>query len=203
MAFEGDDFRATVALLDEALSLFEIDEEENLVRNIHTLGQETASLFQKKQENLKETIRELTSRVKSAEEEASRKEPETAHRQRMEQIDSEKQKTVQNIQDMKTECIKLESAIEKLNLEQENLKKTKQQIDKETIIDVPRVKDALTLYASISNIRWDYDTDTVKGYASVVESKHPKVRPFNLDPTKHSKFYITNYLWDLMEAEMK
>jgi len=141
--------------------------------------------------------------VKAAEEEASRKEPESAHRQRMEQIESEKLKTVQNIQDMKTECIKLESAMEKLNLEQENIKRAKQQVEKESIVDVPRVKDALTLYASISNIRWDYDTDAVKGYASVAESKHPEVRPFNLDPTKHSKFYITNYLWDLMEAEMK
>lgn len=30
------------------------------------------------------------------------------------------------------------------------------------------------------------------------EKVESDVRPFNLDPSKHSAFVITNYLWDLM-----
>jgi len=57
----------------------------------------------------------------------------------------------------------------------------------------------INLYQNITNIKWDYDEETlVKG--TIILPTKDDIRPFELDPSKQSDFKITNYLWDLMDA---
>jgi len=64
--------------------------------------------------------------------------------------------------------------------------------------DVPRQRHAISLYANISNIRWDYTDDAkVKGYLTSTQGGGD-IRSFELDPLRQSQNFIINYLWDKM-----
>lgn len=82
----------------------------------------------------------------------------------------------------------------------------------------------VSLYANITNLRWDYDeTTAIKGcksplYSSLslftgdslahccfgfVDVTNPTkndVAPFSLNPAQSSEFYVANYLWGLIEG---
>ena len=65
-------------------------------------------------------------------------------------------------------------------------------------ISVPKIKYALSLYANISNIRWDFNTiDRVKGYIAAGGT----VRPFDLDKRQLKPYEVANFLWELTSAE--
>jgi hypothetical protein len=67
-------------------------------------------------------------------------------------------------------------------------------------VSVPKIKHALSLYANISNIRWDFNTiDRVKGYIAVPDDG--AVRPFDLDKRQLKPYEVANYLWELTSAE--
>lgn len=64
--------------------------------------------------------------------------------------------------------------------------------------DVPRQRHAISLYANVSNIRWDYtDEAKVKGYITS-SSATGTISSFELDPTSQSENFIVNYLWNKM-----
>ena len=73
----------------------------------------------------------------------------------------------------------------------------------------------MSLFAHITNIRWDYDNENlVKGrmcflhgvlssqlmifYSDIHEktASGSRVKDFCLDPSMQSKYFIANYLWD-------
>ena len=60
----------------------------------------------------------------------------------------------------------------------------------------PKVEYSLSLFAEISNIEWDYAAETVKGIVAAKDGMTTK--PFNLNPSHHSMFFITNYLWEIV-----
>jgi hypothetical protein len=66
--------------------------------------------------------------------------------------------------------------------------------------EVPKQRHAISLYANIANIRWDYsDEYKVKGYFTS-NAAGGDVRGFELDPSQQSENFIVNYLWDKMSV---
>ena len=63
--------------------------------------------------------------------------------------------------------------------------------------EIPRVKYALSLYANISNIVWDYSSENVKGM--ITSSVGEPTKMFDIDSSSASSFDITNQLWELMD----
>jgi len=81
-----------------------------------------------------------------------------------------------------------------------SLAETKARLAETEATEVPRQRHAISLYANISNIRWDYsDESKVKGYITSTAGGGD-IRSFELDPTKQSENFIVNYLWDKMAA---
>jgi len=63
---------------------------------------------------------------------------------------------------------------------------------------VPRVQHSVSLYATISGIRWDYSSeDKVCGVVNTAN----EVRAFELDPKTTSKYDITQSLWDMIDPQ--
>lgn len=63
---------------------------------------------------------------------------------------------------------------------------------------VPRVQHSVSLYATISGIRWDYSSeDKVCGVVNTAN----EVRAFELDPKTTSKYDITQALWDMIDPQ--
>jgi hypothetical protein len=61
---------------------------------------------------------------------------------------------------------------------------------------VPRVQHSISLYATISGIRWDYSKDSL--IAGVVNTS-TEVRDFELDPSTMNRFEITQRLWEMID----
>ncbi|CAM9886658.1 unnamed protein product [Phaeothamnion confervicola] len=65
--------------------------------------------------------------------------------------------------------------------------------------DMPRVQNAISLYANVSGIRWHYDCDPehLAGWISAPESD--AVQAFVFDLVSEDRFSIANRLWSLMD----
>ena len=61
---------------------------------------------------------------------------------------------------------------------------------------MPRVAHSISLYATISGIRWDYSRENL--VAGVVSTQR-EVREFEFDPESASRFDITQSLWDMID----
>lgn len=82
----------------------------------------------------------------------------------------------------------------------EKLAEAKARLAEVEATDVPKQRHLISLYANISNIRWDYqDEDKVKGYITSTQAGGD-IRSFELDPARQSESFIVNYLWDKMAA---
>ncbi|XP_050393959.1 kinetochore protein spc24 [Patella vulgata] len=93
----------------------------------------------------------------------------------------------------------LQSKVKLEEKEKETYKKTLLDVTKNKSYSLPKAKYNVNLYCNISNIRWQLDStqDDIKGYVC----KKSDVQPFSLNTKQHSKFYVSNYLWDLMEED--
>jgi hypothetical protein len=60
------------------------------------------------------------------------------------------------------------------------------------------VQHSISLYATISGIRWDYTKEDV--IAGVVNTSSD-VRSFELDPRKLSRYEITQKLWEMIDPQ--
>ena len=65
-------------------------------------------------------------------------------------------------------------------------------------VEVPRARHAISLYANISSIRWDFSSSKVKGF--ITSAAGSGIKSFELEPTQQSEFAVVNSLWDLMDA---
>ena len=64
-------------------------------------------------------------------------------------------------------------------------------------IDLPRVKYALSLYTTTSNIVWDHNSENVKGIITSQAGEPTKF--FDIDCSAKTSFDITNEIWDLLD----
>lgn len=65
-------------------------------------------------------------------------------------------------------------------------------------VEVPRARHAISLYANISSIRWDFSSVKVKGF--ITSAVGSGIKSFELEPTQQSEFAVVNSLWDLMDV---
>lgn len=102
------------------------------------------------------------------------------------------------IKRMEGENRELDGQLDEVRQAKAKLAETKARLAEIEATDVPRQRHAISLYANISNIRWDYqDEAKVKGYITSTQAGGD-IRSFELDPTRQSENFIINYLWDKM-----
>ncbi|KAK2187614.1 hypothetical protein NP493_160g04005 [Ridgeia piscesae] len=94
---------------------------------------------------------------------------------------------------------KQEQQKEELNEEQELIAKQIEAIEKDNTEMIPNLRQDVNLYTYLTGVRWEFDCaeDNIKGYVS----NKTRVQPFSLDTNQNSKFFIANYLWELMEPD--
>ncbi|XP_033628789.1 kinetochore protein spc24-like [Asterias rubens] len=74
-------------------------------------------------------------------------------------------------------------------------------VKEQTTEVLPKTRYNVSLYRSATKLTWDYNSqpEDIKGYISTSKD----VKPFSLDSRQNSKFFIINYLWDLIESVSK
>ncbi|XP_071841617.1 kinetochore protein spc24-like [Apostichopus japonicus] len=101
----------------------------------------------------------------------------------------EVEKVQNGVQDSQRQLYELEEKESRLVEQREIVKEETTQI-------LPKTRYNISLYTCITGIKWDYECppEQIKGYISTTTD----VRPFSLNSQQNSKYFITNYLWDLV-----
>ncbi|XP_072164597.1 uncharacterized protein [Diadema setosum] len=108
------------------------------------------------------------------------------------------QKALQDTEATSQQCEALKVKRDAVASKQSELSSMRETVKEDTTQVLPKTRYNVSLYSCITGVKWDYDSkpDEVKGYVSTSKD----VRPFSLDSKQHSRFFITNYLWDLVAA---
>ncbi|XP_078475876.1 kinetochore protein Spc24 [Lampetra fluviatilis] len=121
-----------------------------------------------------------------------------AAKQELEQVNAELQQKLQEREEQRQALARCLAELEEMkNLEKE-LKLQEEDITVELTDVIPSTKYMVHLMSKLTLVRFDYDADPaiVKG---VVGSK-TGVQPFELDTRQHSRSFIVNYLWSLVDS---
>jgi len=189
----------TRSVVHEAVNVFNPSHDIESVQALNRTLQETQNARQQQQLYLKNLIRELANSKQQSEERIQKNETDDSHLQQIKKMDKEKSSISKVIMGTEADCEKLSAQTAQLDDEIKNVKSYHSSLDIDSGIEIHSTRILISLYSNLSNIRWDYDEPTlVKGYVS--KGERNDVRPFQLDPSKSSDFFITNYLWELIEC---
>ncbi|XP_069124868.1 kinetochore protein Spc24-like isoform X2 [Argopecten irradians] len=116
-----------------------------------------------------------------------------------ESVQGEVTQAKQSLIKSKEEYEEIRQKLEASKAEMNQLMKEREVVEKQTTQSIPKARYDVNLYLNITNIRWQFDSEPeeVKGF---VCNKND-VKPFSLNSTQVSKFFIANYLWDLIEED--
>ncbi len=119
------------------------------------------------------------------------------HAQRIHALDLQKVQAAERIAQLRDDERRALGAIENLRAECDRVISEKSDLEEEEDAGVPIMKYALSLYALISNIVWDYNSQNVKGIMTSPDGDLTK--PFDIDPSQITSFNLTNDLWEMMD----
>ena len=179
------------------MSHYDRDDDVTTVRQMINVSRSTSQAIVRAERGPKQAIRALTAENDTLRENSRRgesvevaaKRPQKLHQQkaseeseleRMRAAEQNALRSIQNLKERHTQAV------------EENT-----QLRDMAAIEIPRVKYALSLYANISNIVWDYSAETVKGM--ITSPVGEPTKSFDIDPSSATNFDITNQLWDLMD----
>ncbi|OWF55909.1 kinetochore protein Spc24-like [Mizuhopecten yessoensis] len=116
-----------------------------------------------------------------------------------EAVQGEVTQAKQSLSRAKEEYEDVQQKIETSKAELNQLVQEREVVEKQTTQSLPKARYDVNLYMNITNIRWQFDSEPeeVKGF---VCNKND-VKPFSLNSKQVSKFFISNYLWDLIEED--
>lgn len=95
---------------------------------------------------------------------------------------------------------RLTGAISSLNRERDAKASELAQLDRKRGEDIPRLKHAISLYANITGIKWDYGGQAGVLAGTISLPNREEIQQFTIDPNVTPMFDATNQLWDLMSG---
>lgn len=141
---------------------------------------------------------ELTVQVDVAETRATYPEPEGAHQQRVDELQTATQHARQGVDELNAQLRQLEAARAEVRAELEGLREKERYL--EELIDKvePAIRHKLSLYAHISKIVWDYETpDAIAGIMDDPERSILQSFELGTDVT----FESVNKLWCIIDGD--
>mmetsp|Transcript_39843 Transcript_39843/g.84962 ORF Transcript_39843/g.84962 Transcript_39843/m.84962 type:complete len:227 (-) Transcript_39843:118-798(-) len=186
-------------VIEQVVRIFSERGEAESAREAKNAMAELQTMTQERHMEMCTAIRELSAQLKSVQEHSEQSKAalsETTEREKA--MLRERKKFQENVQRLKQETVELKKEIGSAESRATELGAREQQIRHQESVEVPRARHTISLYANISSIRWDYSSDMIKGFITSVQGKG--IKAFELDPTQHSSFNITNNLWELMDS---
>ncbi|XP_030843643.1 kinetochore protein spc24-like [Strongylocentrotus purpuratus] len=176
-------------------------EEVNGIKEFSILIQEAARQEEIHRSHIKDVLKAYMSMKDNMESVIAEDKSADAIGEEINLLQTQHQKALQTSEAAKEQCQALNEEREKMHAEQEALSQKRETVKEDTTQVLPKTRYNVSLYSCITGIKWDYDCkpDEIKGYVSTSKD----VRPFSLDCKQHSKFFTTNYLWDLVEAAVE
>ncbi|CAM9264772.1 unnamed protein product, partial [Chrysoparadoxa australica] len=190
----------TKAIMEELESLYSDGSDVNEVKKVVALKERLRGITSQQQLEGKTIIKDMTARV--AQLERDRTAPsQQAFEAMASELEQQKASASQALTNMEGEVQATEREVEVLAKQVGEVDLMIQNTVENHIADMPRVQNAVSLYANISNIRWNYDTDSDVLAGWVTCPENGTLRAFSLDLTQEDKFTTANKLWGMMEGE--
>mmetsp|Transcript_4699 Transcript_4699/g.14360 ORF Transcript_4699/g.14360 Transcript_4699/m.14360 type:complete len:201 (-) Transcript_4699:23-625(-) len=142
------------------------------------------------------SIRELTNEAERARRRLAEGEQLEAGSAVREELLSAKARAERSISRMRQENLALQQQIGTAETRASELAAREQGVRQQELVEVPRARHTISLYANISSIRWDFGTSNVKGF--LASGGGSGIKAFEMDPAQQSGFEMTNRLWELM-----
>ncbi len=177
------------------------DEDVQQIRLMSSEYTEIKSVSNKREQHMSEVIREMTKRVQNAERKTSNLLSSAARSDRFRKVEEEKRDAERYWSQMEREAQTLEETREILKRKRNELKKKRREMDVLVTEEIPKLKNALSLYAHVTKIAWKYEqkakiegrvnTNSANGEVKVIDKKFPR--------TEEDRFRLCNSLWDLID----
>ncbi|EFN55001.1 hypothetical protein CHLNCDRAFT_52771 [Chlorella variabilis] len=171
-------------------------EDASAVAGLVRAQQEVAAACSQREEQVKEAIKVLTGRVRTAEREAAYPGEEGAHEQRVAAMSTVAHEARENVDSLNSQLQALQQQRQDIKAQVAALQQKADHIEQIVTEAEPRTRHQLSLYAHVSKITWQFEQrDRVAGTVS------SPLRAFDFDPAATPDFEITNTLWDLMGTD--
>mmetsp|Transcript_14110 Transcript_14110/g.22040 ORF Transcript_14110/g.22040 Transcript_14110/m.22040 type:complete len:250 (-) Transcript_14110:154-903(-) len=119
---------------------------------------------------------------------------------KLQQLQVDQDALKESLQDMESLEHEMKERIVQYDLEASEQVESIDQVEAERKRQVPRLKQQISLYATTTGIKWDYDQE----HLLVGEVAVPSIggmRKFSIDPRECNEFMIANQLWSFMEGD--
>lgn len=184
-------------VIEQVVGIFSEKGEAESAREAKNAMSELQTLSQNRHQEMRTAIRELSTQLQAMQEQSEQRQAALREiTEREEAMLKERNRFQQNIQRLRQETLDVKQEIGSTESRATELSAREQQIRHQESVEVPRARHTISLYANISSIRWDYNSDLVKGF--ITSAQGSGIQSFELDPAQHSSYFITNNLWDLM-----
>ena len=182
------------------MSHFDRDDDVATVRQILSVAASTHQAVARAEYGPKETIRALSAENAVLQENCERRgEPREVAAKRLAKLHQQKVSEESELARMRAAEENALRSIQNLEERHAQARGEIAQVRDVAAVEIPRVKYALSLYANISNIVWDYsEVENIKGM--ITSPTGEPTKSFNIDPCSATNFDITNQLWDLMDS---
>lgn len=186
--------------------------------------QEDQATVLKTSQNIKN---QLDNRIEMARE-ACKEESNDLYRMQMklEQLQADRQALLDSLEELDSLKVETKDRILQYKEEASQYVELMDQVEAERMKQVPRLKQQISLYATTTGIKWDFDEEHLLAgqvvrtvivckcewiqlkyslialWLSSLQAVQPKggIRRFRIDPNEYSNFEIANHLWSLMET---
>ena len=118
---------------------------------------------------------------------------------KLQQLQVDQDALKESLQDMESLEHEMKERIVQYEFEASEQAESIDQVEAERKRQVPRLKQQISLYATTTGIKWDYDQEHLL-VGEVAVPSIGGIRKFSIDPRECNEFMIANQLWSLMEG---
>lgn len=112
----------------------------------------------------------------------------------LERAIEEREKILLGMQAMEQQGQLLEQQMLEIEAQKRDMQEQLLELKQSKLVEIPLIKHALGLYANITNLRWQYDADTVKGHITKTDDVKAFDFPKETDPVE-----VADKLWNMMD----
>ncbi|GAB4819058.1 hypothetical protein N2152v2_006104 [Parachlorella kessleri] len=199
MSLAQDVFEEHVAVISALKENYARKDDASTVLGIVRAQEEIAQLCTCREEQVKQSIKQLSERVQEAHVQATYPDEEGAHAARVGNLTLATEEAKENVNRLNEELRYLQQQREVLKEKVGELRQRSDQLEQLVNDTEPRTRHQLSLYAHISKVTWHLDKrDKVAG--TVSNTSTGDICKFELDPQELGDFEVVNQLWDMIDG---
>jgi hypothetical protein len=197
----SQDWKGTRAILQEVQALFAQEEDLKDLNEVFKMRAEIEAHCEAASKNARDLIKDFTCTVSKKEREIVAP-TEIAHATEIERVRADKENVAAAVEEMQSELDGKRNNISELAQDALKLMEKCSETQTESQMADSRTAYALSLYAKISNIAWDYKAGANKLAGTVGNEENSSLRHFEVDTRGKTSFETANQLWDMISANV-